>query len=147
MHPIRMNATIFGHTWVKLVQFWTNVGLVESPNADQPNLFLRKHDGALEQAPVSLAVLTGLDFLDISNNDIESLPSLTQLTRLSTLRCAYNNMHSLPMGLHKLTTLTHLDANHNPPMSSPPQSIITQGLPHVMPWMMEEVMVYATRCP
>lgn len=58
------------------------------------------------------------------------------------------------MGIHKLTSLTHLDASHNPKIAAPPMSVVQMGLPYIMAYMHEAVVPrshpacppYARRC-
>src|SRR5215472_1707282 len=82
----------------------------EAVEAGNTKLYLRRLD--LTEVPASLAALKNLDYLDLSGNNLTSIPEWLSKLELSTLVISDNWLSSLPDSLGELP-LSILNANHN----------------------------------
>lgn len=72
-------------------------------------------NNALTSLPAELSHVKGLRVLDVSGNQISMLhDSLSQLTRLQSLRIGRNALETIPVGLASLPNLSDLATRGNP---------------------------------
>jgi len=70
--------------------------------------------GVLNRSPLSaLTALTSLEILDVTNNKLTNMPSFANLSKLTKIRMAENQVSSLPSGLEKLSLLQSFDVSSN----------------------------------
>lgn len=67
----------------------------------------------LQSLPAEIGQLLNLKTLLIDNNRIHALPSELKLPRLEMLDVSHNNLETLPAGISGLQSLKHLSASHN----------------------------------
>ncbi len=78
-----------------------------------PMIFDQKYDN--QSAPLSrwASQLQKLQWLDLSNNCLESVPGDIQLPNLRRLNLSYNKLQSIPEEIGKCEHLVHLDVSNN----------------------------------
>eukprot|EP00041_Stephanoeca_diplocostata_P020383 m.454164 g.454164 ORF g.454164 m.454164 type:complete len:343 (+) comp21564_c2_seq2:488-1516(+) len=82
--------------------------------------------------------LPALDFLDLRNNNLISIPSSIGMhRRLRTLLLEGNNIENLPLTLGFVETLTALSLTGNP-LTSPPRDIVEGGVQSILRWLRDE---------
>mmetsp|Transcript_21431 Transcript_21431/g.48531 ORF Transcript_21431/g.48531 Transcript_21431/m.48531 type:complete len:1759 (-) Transcript_21431:232-5508(-) len=81
---------------------------------DVPSCSLSLNSHGLLKLPLEVSRMGELDFLDLSNNTLQTLPAL-KLGLLKTLLLDLNNFSSIPKTVYQdLTSLTHLSIIDNP---------------------------------
>ncbi|CAF0950659.1 unnamed protein product [Rotaria sp. Silwood1] len=108
------------------------------------------------QLPYQIGTLTCLRTLNIRRNMISELPTGVfilaerssfffvlhlELCNLKLIHfdCSFNRITRLPLNLREMVSLIELNVEHNP-LESPPASICTLGLLHIMRFLLVEAM-------
>ncbi|CAF1278248.1 unnamed protein product [Rotaria sordida] len=99
----------------------------------------------ITQLPYQIGTLTYLRTLNIRRNMIIELPTVflfaLELCNLKLIQfdCSFNRIIRLPLNLREMVSLIELNVEHNP-LESPPASVCTLGLLHIMRFLLVEAM-------
>ncbi|CAF1054326.1 unnamed protein product [Adineta ricciae] len=104
----------------------------------------------INQIPYQIGTLTSLRTLNIRRNMIRELPAgklnsfdffVRKIGHLKLINfdCSFNRLTRLPLNLREMVTLIEFNVEHNP-LESPPASVCTLGLLHIMRYLLVEAM-------